>query len=294
MNGTAPIPEAADSTESSLGATGGPLKTSAEGSAEQLQSEEGLAADAAKASDVPTPIPTNAGNVSKGQTEGKKGKKGLKAPETGGIGLFPEFEVVVEEETFDADKRRREDEKLMAKFTGMQIEEAGADASLSQKELDAATGLSETRGYQGKKDPLSLLFLSRVREAGTQVLRYDRGGKPLWCCTKGLPRPSSAEDVSPCASCGAQRTFEFQVMPQLLHYLRAEEANASWDRSDNLKGGGAPVHPALKAGLDWGVLAVYTCPHSCGEGGGYTEEVVWRQGPMDGAYVDSDSDEEED
>jgi hypothetical protein len=37
-----------------------------------------------------------------------------------------------------------------------------------------ATGLSGMRGYASKKDPLSMLFLSRVREANRQVLRYDR------------------------------------------------------------------------------------------------------------------------
>jgi hypothetical protein len=75
------------------------------------------------------------------------------------------------------------------------------------------------------------------------------------------------------------------------------------------------VHPEVAGGLDWGVLAVYTCPRNCSadtsastaiaaaaettesnssssnsSSSGYVREVVWRQGPMDGAYVDSDSD----
>jgi hypothetical protein len=37
-----------------------------------------------------------------------------------------------------------------------------------------ATGLSELKGYKTKKDPLSMWFLSRVAEAGKQILRYDR------------------------------------------------------------------------------------------------------------------------
>jgi hypothetical protein len=75
------------------------------------------------------------------------------------------------------------------------------------------------------------------------------------------------------------------------------------------------VHPEVAGGLDWGVLAVYTCPRNCStdnststtaavaatttesnsssdssSSSGYVREFVWRQGPMDGAYVDSDSD----
>jgi len=40
-----------------------------------------------------------------------------------------------------------------------------------------------------------------------QVLRYDRGGKPLWCSSEHVPN----EDDIPRCACGAERQFEFQV-----------------------------------------------------------------------------------
>ena len=40
-----------------------------------------------------------------------------------------------------------------------------------------------------------------------QVLRYDRGGDPLWISDEHIP---SVKDVPGCC-CGAKRQFEFQV-----------------------------------------------------------------------------------
>lgn len=41
-----------------------------------------------------------------------------------------------------------------------------------------------------------------------QVLRYSRGGSPLWVSSQHIP---SHQDIPPC-TCGAKRTFEFQVV----------------------------------------------------------------------------------
>ena len=45
--------------------------------------------------------------------------------------------------------------------------------------------------------------------AWMQVLRYDRGGKPLWVTDYNILQNSSA--VPDCEKCGAPRHFEFQV-----------------------------------------------------------------------------------
>lgn len=39
-----------------------------------------------------------------------------------------------------------------------------------------------------------------------KVVRYDRGGEPLWVSSSNKP-----VDVPPCPACGQQRQFEFQV-----------------------------------------------------------------------------------
>lgn len=92
-------------------------------------------------------------------------------------------------------------------------------------------------------------------------------------------------------------------MPHLLHFLGVEANAKVWDTKCSTP---APL-PAPIAGkcMDWGTLAVYTCPASCttsagrqpeassrGEGNGvnenggnakaveaYVEEFVWRQPP---------------
>ncbi|GAB5354341.1 hypothetical protein AAMO2058_000110500 [Amorphochlora amoebiformis] len=108
-------------------------------------------------------------------------------------------------------------------------------------------------------------FQALVSANPDQVLRYasneeGKEGKnksamspgPLWISTKGQ---AQAESVPVCKGCGKKRQFEFQIMPQLLNYLN--------------------VDPAQKNSLDWGVLAVYSCPKSCGDGNkGYFEEHI--------------------
>lgn len=47
-----------------------------------------------------------------------------------------------------------------------------------------------------------------------QVVRYSRGGSPLWVSSQHVP---SDNDIPPC-TCGAARSFEFQVDRLLLIY----------------------------------------------------------------------------
>ncbi|CAM9788049.1 unnamed protein product [Hapterophycus canaliculatus] len=169
------------------------------------------------------------------------------------------------------------------------------DSKLSQAELDKVAGV------HGVKDKTTLHFLTRT-QANPQVVRYDAvGAGPLWSSSKSVPAEA---DVPPCVRCGRARKFEFQVMPHLLHHLgvdanaKALDAQASGRQRPG-------VAPPLAAGecMDWGTLAVYTCPDSCpsaaqaassgnmiggvnvdGEANvsgavGYVEEFVWRQPP---------------
>jgi pre-rRNA-processing protein TSR4 len=106
--------------------------------------------------------------------------------------------------------------------------------------------------------------------------RVDAKSRPLWVTRRGRCREA---DVPACERCGAARTFEFQVMPQLLFYLGLDEIPA-----------GAPTSIAAAAAVkgatphrsvDWGTLVVFTCSKSCGEGSageaGYAPEFIWRQ-----------------
>lgn len=95
-------------------------------------------------------------------------------------------------------------------------------------------------------DAVTVRFLARIAREPSQVLRYDRGGKPLWF------RERSKRKIPKCAACGAPSRFEFQIMPQLVHFLRHDK-------------------------LDFGLIAVFTCQDSCDNG---TFEVVERQAPI--------------
>ena len=119
----------------------------------------------------------------------------------------------------------------------------------------------DLEGLMAKEDACFREFQRRTRHEPDQVLRFvdveerrqqPRGVQPLWVCESGqlgeAPPP-------PCDLCGEPRVLEFQVLPQLLHFLEVER------------------QPGL-ADVDWGTIVVYTCRASCslqrqdeGEGG---------------------------
>ena len=120
--------------------------------------------------------------------------------------------------------------------------EAGAGS------LAAVEGLEDVEREQ-VEDKICERFRGRVRRAAGQVVRYDRGGDPLLCTA------SPALETPPlCQHCGAARSFELQVMPQLL-----TELGLGLDTCE---------------GLDWGSLYIYTCQESCRIARGYVLEHV--------------------
>ncbi|CAM9789059.1 unnamed protein product [Discosporangium mesarthrocarpum] len=228
-----------------------------------------------------------------------EGREGVPAfgPQGKPTGLvFREFEVEVKPEEWggmgggEAVKDRAE-ERRIAEQLGMASLSLGdegeeEDSNLSQAELDKIAGV------HGTKDKATLKFMARTHGRG-QVVRYDPGrSSPLWSSSKGVP--THPGEVPACPQCGLHRKFEFQqVMPHLLHHLGVETGGKAWDPMLALKQGTAlpPQHA-----MDWGTLAIYTCPKSCNPkesmvscggkknvvGGtlpGYVEEFVWRQPP---------------
>ncbi|UKK00820.2 apoptosis regulatory protein [Theileria orientalis] len=113
-----------------------------------------------------------------------------------------------------------------------------------------------------------------------EVLYYSREGEPLWLSDKtrrpviaGLEKTmepkneDSREDESDnghivdefeqiiiplCENCGSVRSFEFQVLPQILHYLKSDR-------------------------IDFGSISVYTCSKSCKIENKYQKEVVFME-----------------
>jgi pre-rRNA-processing protein TSR4 len=188
------------------------------------------------------------------------------------------------------------------------------DAALTQTDYNTALGNEAA-------DSVYTKFMERVRRGGSnQVLRYSR-----WDDIEG-PLTLSSADVrtSPnigqiecndtadcCVNCGAKRRFEFQIMPQLLHFLRVDRrTKLAKSSSENISDSPlAQESPSLlkvegeisdeaevvescllqnrtEEDLDWGTIDVYTCTESCSAKGSEPndsaciEEVTYVQRPL--------------
>jgi len=188
-------------------------------------------------------------------------------------GVFPQYSIsVVEENLDDIDCLK---DASLAEGVDDDDDDEGTEQALNE----AAVNLpDEDRVYDA--------FLSCIERGGAdQILRYRRWQEEnafydhpadlvddnddsricqLRVSAASMPPPV----VPPCSNCGAPRKFEFQVMPQVLHFLRVDSSSV-----------GIGDHNAVNA-LDWGSLDVYTCTASCdGASSSYKEEFVWKQPP---------------
>ncbi|KAM5163056.1 programmed cell death protein 2 [Mantella aurantiaca] len=162
--------------------------------------------------------------------------------------LFTEFEIVTEPEEIDSDddSTGMEFDTLTSEDTSSCIESSMDELKLDEHEL-SAMAKQET-----KEDKVFNNFKKRISSEPEQVLRYFKGGDPLWLSLQHVPEK---DDIPKCA-CGAKRVFEFQVMPQLLNHLKVDSLGES---------------------IDWGILAVYTCSANCNAMKRYVEEFLWKQ-----------------
>ncbi|XP_034946617.1 programmed cell death protein 2 [Chelonus insularis] len=164
--------------------------------------------------------------------------------------LFLEYKIAIESENYegsedeeeenDFEKEKREIEKFKMMVKNGQ---AGTLADADEADLMKMTVANE--------DETFLKFQETVKKHPDQILRYQRGGKPLW-----ISAENQLKDIPKCENCNQAREFEFQVMPQLLNYLNFNDV--------------------LKS-LDWGVLTIFTCKNSCDIESGFQEEFIWKQ-----------------
>ncbi|XP_076320723.1 programmed cell death protein 2-like isoform X2 [Tachypleus tridentatus] len=161
--------------------------------------------------------------------------------------LLPEFELVMEHEKYSEEKEEKTESQKLEEYqkflTSPKADDLVKDSKLFESELEALAL---------KSDKMYNKFKKRIANEPEQVLRYHRGGQPLWISSENIPK---AGDI-PFCPCGVPRQFEFQVMPQLLNYLNMDE---------------------LEDSVDWGTLVVYTCSVSCEEGPVYHPEFLWKQ-----------------
>ncbi|XP_044048253.1 programmed cell death protein 2-like isoform X2 [Siniperca chuatsi] len=124
-------------------------------------------------------------------------------------------------------------------------------------ELEGGEGGGGQEKYEKTKarhgDAVFSRFMKKISLCPQQILRYCRGGKPLFISE---PPSNMAQVVSACGSCGGSRTFELQLMPALVSLLQRKDGGA-------------------EAELEFGTVLVYTCTNSCwtaGSGSGSAVE----------------------
>ncbi|XP_058831648.1 programmed cell death protein 2 isoform X2 [Topomyia yanbarensis] len=156
--------------------------------------------------------------------------------------LFPQYEIVTEPEEEPTKKLSEEDNEKdqMNEYRKLVNEgKAGDLEDLTESELDSYAEQSEDKYF--------LKFRKRIANDPDQILRYERGGNPLWLS------PVVPKNITSCDYCGGARVFECQIMPQLLNSLKNDS-------------------------IDWGTLAIYTCEQSCDPPGqGYAREYIFKQ-----------------
>ncbi|XP_061600786.1 programmed cell death protein 2 [Cololabis saira] len=158
--------------------------------------------------------------------------------------LFPESELITEPEEKQEKDAEGEDEEEGS------IQKSVDCCSLS--DALAEVDLEEMAMHETEENRVFQRFKKKIAPEPHQVIRYSRGGNPLWVSSQHIP---SDENIPPC-TCGAKRAFEFQVMPQLLNSLCVDSTGAS---------------------IDWGTLVVYTCSVSCDHDDQYYPEFIWKQ-----------------
>lgn len=82
----------------------------------------------------------------------------------------------------------------------LENKKAGTLNNISESELEQyATNVP--------KDKIFNKFTKRIKRHPDQILRYERGGEPLWITDPG----DRGTQIPPCQYCNGDRQFEFQV-----------------------------------------------------------------------------------
>uniref|UniRef100_A0A1A9WP52 Programmed cell death protein 2 C-terminal domain-containing protein n=1 Tax=Glossina brevipalpis TaxID=37001 RepID=A0A1A9WP52_9MUSC len=167
---------------------------------------------------------------------------------------FDEWEIVKESINEDEEDIKKanvlEEEKIDHELEKLSMsDKAGIFQNIPDSELEKYSANSELID-----DKFFCKFRKECNKEPEQIIRYKRNGTPLWIADVEKTVASHLKEIPKCEYCGGNRSFEFQIMPQLLHYLNDDS-------------------------MDWGVIAVYTCSKSCPlpSGVGYVEEFVIKQ-----------------
>ncbi|KAL1917565.1 uncharacterized protein VTP21DRAFT_3958 [Calcarisporiella thermophila] len=129
-------------------------------------------------------------------------------------------------------------------------------------------------------------FAERVAEWPEQCVRYDKGSTPLFYSNSdqvasllhsASPRHKDSQftttRLAPCPYCGGARTFEFQLMPNVLSLLPTERyaeggAESLLEAAKQATLESKPLNGLARfdLGMEWGTILVFTCENDCNGG----------------------------
>ncbi|GBE60079.1 programmed cell death [Babesia ovata] len=161
---------------------------------------------------------------------------------------------ICEGEIKESENYLAHEKELYRKYQEMKAQRAdGEEEELDESEEKAIEAIQKERIVEDRNFER---FCKRTTP--DDVVFYCRDGKPMWTsdrtpklrCAATKDVAASDEVVPVCGRCGGPRSFEFQVLPQMLVHLGAVR-------------------------LDFASVAVYTCAASCQLRGKYQEEFVY-------------------
>lgn len=143
------------------------------------------------------------------------------------------------------------DDKIRSMLARYMAEEEDPEILNALKGVTSGGGRGEEDERLSPEDRVLLGFQDRIKRAPRQVVRRAREGRPLW----SIPAEPSQWKVEPCV-CGAQRVFECQILPSILHTLEVEKYSGAAAKP-------AGISDLMSDGMNWGSVAVYSCPNAC-------------------------------
>lgn len=144
-----------------------------------------------------------------------------------------------------------------------------------------------------KIDKVFLKFQTRVSRVPDQILRYIPVFDPR---LELFVNDQQITTLPPCPSCKGPRILEFQIMPQILNFIRPDEnpLMKNTNKTSKSRKAGGKISSADLLGVDFGLLNVYTCQDVCDHSKNlkttnYLEEHISRHFPSDKNAVFEDS-----
>lgn len=153
------------------------------------------------------------------------------------------------------------DEKIRNMLARYMAEEEDEDilAALRGTEIGGGGGVGEEDERLSDEDRILRGFQDRLRRLPRQVVRYARGGMPLWSIPDKKKKAKHFWNVPNCECCQQPRTFECQVLPSILETLEVDKYVGN-DNNNNDRG----LDDMLSDGINFGSIAIFTCSNpSC-------------------------------